>query len=124
MKWMLIAGAGGALGAALRSLLAARAQLYFPEQTHWSILAINSVGSLLASFLFFGLYLTLSAEWRTFLLVGALGGFTTYSSFALDVGRLITAERFVEAATYVVLTQVCVIAALFLGGWLHKLVFS
>jgi CrcB protein len=83
---------GGALGSALRylSLLAVPAP--------WGTLGVNVLGSFLIGLLFvpagrMGL--------SPLLLAGVLGGFTTFSAFALDAARLWTAGQGAQAALYV-----------------------
>ena len=53
-----------------------------------------------------------SAHWllRPFLAVGVLGGYTTFSAFAVDVDNLLRHDEVVIAATYV-LAMVVVCAA-------------
>ncbi len=52
---------------------------------------------------------------RPFLGIGVLGGFTTYSSFAVDAERLIYAHRAGLALAYVVGTLIVAAAGLALG---------
>ena len=90
--WILV-GVGGALGAmarhALNHLVHQRALTStFPL----SIFLVNVLGStavgLLAGALAVGRF-HLSYPMRTFLIVGLLGGFTTFSSFSLDTLALV-----------------------------------
>ena len=83
---------GGAVGSVLRylSLLAVPAP--------WGTLGINVLGSFLIGLLFvpagrMGL--------SPLLLTGVLGGFTTFSAFALDAARLWTAGQGGQALAYV-----------------------
>jgi CrcB protein len=86
--------AGGALGALARygvQLLGARlTDSPFPA----AILAVNAAGSaaigLLAGAMAAG-RLTIGPDARLFLVIGILGGFTTFSSFSLDTLLLIRA---------------------------------
>lgn len=73
---LAVVSAGGALGASGRYLLAQQ----FPGI--WTILLINVVGSLLLGAL--AAVLGPDRLWRLFLGVGVLGGFTTFSAFAVD----------------------------------------
>lgn len=99
--------AGGALGALLRygvGLLAppAPAGTTFP----WATVGINIVGSLALGALA-GLFLGGSGPGpalRLFLTVGVLGGFTTFSTFALDAVTLASAGQGLRAAAYVLLS--------------------
>jgi CrcB protein len=92
MSWLAV-GAGGALGAMARHALngwVLRLNLApgFPA----GIFVVNVVGSaaigLLAGLIASG-RLHVSADARTFLMVGLLGGFTTFSSFSLDTLALL-----------------------------------
>jgi CrcB protein len=54
--------------------------------------------------------------WRPFLGVGVLGGYTTYSTFAVDAVRLLHQHRPGVALGYVVVTFVSCLAAVWLGA--------
>ncbi|MFM1725072.1 CrcB family protein [Rhodococcus sp. PAM 2766] len=77
VRALTVVAVGGALGASARYLLAQQ----FPGI--WTILVINIVGSLLLGIL--AAVLGPDRLWRLFLGVGVLGGFTTFSTFAVDV---------------------------------------
>jgi CrcB protein len=103
---------GGALGAearygAMRAVPSAHDA--FPAAT----LIINVTGSFLIGVLM-AVLLQLSAPHRLarpFLGVGVLGGYTTYSTYAVEVQRLLTAHRPGIAFSYVVATVVgCAVA--------------
>jgi CrcB protein len=89
MREILLVALGGGVGAALRGaidLLAARAGLAAPPAT----LAINLVGSFVAGLLVALIVErgALPAELRPLIIVGLLGGFTTFSAFAVQTLRL------------------------------------
>lgn len=105
MIWLLV-GLGGALGSMARhglNHLIHQRQLSsaFPI----GIFAINVLGSFLigivGGLLVSGRW-TLSLEGRTFVLVGLLGGFTTFSSFSFDTLALIRTGHLVQAGWNVV----------------------
>jgi CrcB protein len=90
MIWLAVA-AGGALGSIARhgvNLFFARVlERAVPHATA----AVNIIGSLAIGLLSGAIAtgrLHLSAEMRTFIFVGILGGFTTFSSFMLDTFTL------------------------------------
>ena len=90
MIWLAVA-AGGALGSMARhgvNLLFARA---LERAIPYATAAVNLVGSavigLLAALIASG-RLEMSTELRTFIFVGILGGFTTFSSYMLDTFTL------------------------------------
>ena len=87
MTWILV-GAGGALGSIARhGLNHIIHQRNLASTFPLGIFLINVAGSgaigVLAGLLASG-RIALSADARTFLIVGILGGFTTFSSFSLD----------------------------------------
>jgi fluoride exporter len=118
MIWLLV-GLGGALGSVARHginhfILQRNPGLTFPL----GIFAINILGSA-AIGVFAGLVtsgrLVASHEVRTFVIVGVLGGFTTFSSFSFDTLALIRAGR-IEAALLNVAGQVALsLMAVWLG---------
>ncbi|HXH28122.1 MAG TPA: fluoride efflux transporter CrcB [Candidatus Polarisedimenticolia bacterium] len=87
----LLVGAGGAIGSMARYLLSGAVhrlldRTLFPAGT----LAVNVAGCLLIGFLG-GLAETrgvLTAETRLLLMIGCLGGFTTFSSFGYETFQL------------------------------------
>ncbi len=99
---------GGALGALARHGLN---ELMLPL---WSTFSINVTGCLLIGVL-------MTTRWsssrlvRPFLGVGVLGGFTTFSAYALDIRTTLTAGRPWSALLYLVGTLVCALAAVWLG---------
>jgi fluoride exporter len=101
--------AGGALGALARHLLNhAVHRRYGIDPFPIGIFVVNVAGSLAIGVLA-GLIASdrvqLSSEWRNFLIVGVLGGFTTFSSFGLDTLTLARSGH-VAAATWNVAGQV------------------
>ena len=82
---LLVAG-GGALGSAARYLLSLLALRWcgtgFPAGT----LAVNVLGCLAAGIV--AARVDPLSPWRTFLISGVLGGFTTFSAFGLETRAL------------------------------------
>jgi CrcB protein len=90
--WFLI-GAGGALGAVARHALNhAVHQRALSSVFPLGIFLINVLGSIVVGLLA-GLLASGRIHWaypaRTFVIVGVLGGFTTFSSFSLDTLALV-----------------------------------
>lgn len=112
---LLWVGLGGAAGACARFLLSS--WLFVPGQFPWPTLVINIAGSL-----GIGVLWGLSAQqpwfedWGRYLLVvGLLGGFTTFSAFSLEVVGLIEGGRSAQALLYVLASTVICVAAAWLG---------
>lgn len=80
----------------------------------WATLLVNVSGS----FLIGGLAAALDADDRAareFLMVGMLGGFTTFSAFSLQTLELLQAGKIAQAAGNVGLTVVLCLIAVWLG---------
>lgn len=117
MLWLAIA-CGGAIGAAARHALNVALHTGTAARFPWSTFVANAVGCLVIG-LVAGLFASARLHWnetaRAFVLVGLLGGFTTFSTFGLDT---LTLARTGQGATAVfnVLGQVAVgLSAVWLG---------
>jgi len=86
MSWMAVA-VGGALGSMARHGVNMLFAHVLERSVPYATAAVNIAGSwtigLLAALVATG-RLQMSNEWRTFVFVGILGGFTTFSSFMFD----------------------------------------
>jgi CrcB protein len=103
---------GGALGATGRFVLST--WLFVPGQFPWPTLAINIAGSFGIGLLWglYGQHGWFEAWGRYLLVVGLLGGFTTFSAFSLETVGLVEGGRPIAAAAYVLASMVvCVVAA-------------
>jgi CrcB protein len=114
---VLVVAIGGALGAVARYLLAVRLYgalgLTFP----WGTLGVNVLGCALL-----GLVLGLVEERgaftpqaRTFLTVGVLGGFTTYSTFVYEGWQYLRDGDPLRSGVYLALSLILGIAAFTAG---------
>ena len=118
MIWLLV-GLGGALGSVARhGLNHVIQQRNIAGTFPLGIFLINVLGSA-AIGVFAGLVasgrVAASHEVRTFVIVGILGGFTTFSSFSFDTLALIRAGR-IEAALMNAMGQVVIsLVAVWLG---------
>jgi CrcB protein len=97
----LAAAVGGALGALARWGVA-RALPHSPGTWPVATLVVNLTGCLLIGVLFAVLLVRFPASpWlRPFLATGVLGGYTTYSTFAVDVVQLADAGAWGTAVGY------------------------
>lgn len=99
----------------------------FPSFFPCGTFLVNVIGSLLAGILYFFIirnFENFDENLKNFLLVGFLGGFTTFSAFSLDFFRLFTAGQHAQAMIYAVSSVLFSILALFFGFYLTKIIFS
>jgi len=86
MMWIAVV-LGGAVGTAARHALNLATTRLISTPVPWATAAVNMIGSLVIGVLAGAIAaerLSMSPWVRTFLFVGILGGFTTFSSFMLD----------------------------------------
>ncbi len=114
----LLVALGGGMGALARYgcmvlLVGITRHTVFP----WVILSVNTVGSFLAGVAF---AMAHDKQWLTvaqqhLLIVGVLGGFTTYSTFSVDCVRLLQAGQWWLAGSYLAATTLLCFLATALG---------
>ena len=124
MGWLWVA-MGGAIGASLR--YAAGLWLFKPQmQFPWPTWCINILGCLCA-WIFFACsqkYPVLQQEARLFLMVGILGGFTTFSSFGLESFLLFKQGAMGLALLYALSSLIVGIIVLALGFYLTSIILA
>jgi fluoride exporter len=119
MQLFLLASLGGAIGAGARYLVNVGALRAFGATFPVATLGVNVIGSGAMGLLlgFIALRLNGSVEWRTFLLTGILGGFTTFSAFSMDAAQLWDRGASAQALLYVLGSVILSIAAFYLGAF-------
>jgi CrcB protein len=116
LRLLAVIAAGGVVGSEARYTLT----LELPDAARgvpWTTFAVNVLGCLAIGALMAGV-----RRWgarrpllRPFAGVGVLGGFTTFSAYAVGVDRLLASGRPLPAIAYLVLTPVAAVAAAVLG---------
>jgi CrcB protein len=123
VKALLLVGLGGAFGSICRYLLSAwlmtsgLVTTAAPGRFPLGTFAVNLIGCLLVG-VFAGLaqrHAWFDADLRLLLVVGMLGGFTTFSAFGLDTVQLLRRGDWLIASGYVGGSVLLGIAAVMLG---------
>lgn len=116
IKHYIATGFGGALGAIMR-LLTANLLPLSVFGIPLPILVVNVVGCLIMGVLteFMAFYWSPSDAVRYFLISGILGGFTTFSAFALEFGLLFQKNQFVLSFLYIALSVLLSVVFFFVG---------
>ena len=122
--WLII-GLGGSLGAMARFGAVTWINRLHGSQFPWGTFSVNVLGSFimgLAFVLFTIKYPQTPGTWRSFVMVGLLGAFTTFSSFALDALSLFQQHYLTLALMYMFASVLVCVIAVSAGYGLGKLI--
>ncbi len=118
---IFLVACGSAVGGLLRYLISIGLNP-FAELFPWATFAVNLLGSFLIGVLFvWCARFQAEQKLRALLIVGLMGGLTTFSSFSLEADGLIHTGRAGLALLYVFLSVVLGILGVFLGMSLMRL---
>lgn len=117
MVKLLSIAVGGALGSVLRYLVSGWTQRWTDQPVPLGTLIVNVAGCFVI-----GLLATLLTgpvivreEWRLLVLVGLLGGFTTFSTFAFETAQLLGDGQYAFAVLNVTLSNLLGLAGVWIG---------
>jgi len=121
MRYLLVL-AGGGTGALARYVAASAIMTRFGGKFPLGTLAINVTGSFLIGFLMTLLTerFQLDPQWRLLLVVGFLGGYTTFSSFEWETYSAVREGGFWIGLANIVGSVTLGYAAVWLGGALAR----
>jgi CrcB protein len=114
---------GGGLGAYLRYLVHTWIQTKAGPAFPFGTLAVNVSGAFLI-----GLLMTAFANhetgssWKLFLIVGVLGGYTTFSALAWETYKLFSLGDSLHASMYILASGLCGALALIAGVFIGRLI--
>ena len=120
LKNIVLVFLGGGVGSALRYGLSNWLNQYVP----WAAgtFSANILGSLLIGLLmgWFIKWPHMEVDMRLLLAIGFCGGFTTFSTFALEQVNMIKNGATTHALIYMASSLILGVAAVFLGLWLSR----
>ena len=112
---LLYVGFGGAIGAVLRYAVILLFQDVLGLAGPYATLTVNILGSLVLGIIV-GVSVTtwaISPEFKAMLMVGILGGFTTFSAFSMDTVNLLQKDELFIAFIYVLISVLVSISSFF-----------
>jgi CrcB protein len=116
MYKLLLIALGGGIGSVLRFLISMGIQNWVHKVFFWGTISVNIIGSFIIgiAWAFFEQHIE-QENLRFFLMIGLLGGFTTFSSFSLESLTLFKSGDIKMAFSYILITNIGGISAAFLS---------
>lgn len=126
MNTLLWVALGGAIGASGRHMLSRVSLHAFGTGFPWGTFMANVLGSLAIGLVVGWMVYTAphSQNLRAFLVVGVLGGFTTFSAFSLESANMIKTGNLMQAVLYMGGSVAVCLMAVFAGLWITKVALS
>jgi len=123
--WAAVA-IGGALGSVARYATMIGVGRLVGVGFPYGVLLVNVIGGFIMGVLveLMALVWSPSESMRVFLIVGVLGGYTTFSAFSLDVWLLLEKGLYGPAIVYIVASVVLSVAALVVGLTLTRMALA
>jgi len=125
MQKVLWIGLGGGLGTILRYVVSSMDYRFSQGVFPISTFVVNVTGSLVIGFLWgFFERVDVGSGVRLFILIGILGGYTTFSTFALENLNLLRDGEIRIAMANILVTNLLGLAAVFLGFNMARMLFK
>lgn len=118
MNQLFVIALGGAFGAVLRFAVSTGIYQWLGRGFPYGTLAVNIFGSFLIGLLTEALVLqriAITIEYRSAILIGLLGSFTTFSTFSLETLYLLEQGNLVKAALNIIISVCACIFAVWIG---------
>ncbi len=122
MLKVIYVGFGGFIGSILRYSLYILTSNILGYTSPVATIFVNIIGCFLIGFAYqlFSTQLVISENLRLFIMIGLLGGFTTFSAFSIDAFQLYQNSGKILAIAYVVVSIILSLLATLAGFWLIK----
>ena len=125
MKHLLFIALGGSLGAAFRYLISKNIQSIFNTTLPIGTLFVNAGGSFLIGFVFYFFdYVIISRDIKSFLTIGFLGAFTTFSTYSLETINLFRDGEIKLGITNLLLNNILCLVMVILGIITSRFIFK
>lgn len=121
---ILLVALGGAIGSVLRYLTTSGMHTLIDRNFPYGTLTVNIIGSWLMGFLavlILERFANISGELRSLILIGVLGGYTTFSSFSLETFNLLSNGQISKAMLNILLSVTLCLLATWAGFALAKI---
>ncbi len=124
IKYILLA-TGGAIGTILRYSMSGLTYRIVNGVFPWGTIAVNLTGSFVIGLLW-GVFeiQNISSNMRNFIFIGILGGFTTFSTYALESLNLFRDGEIKLAMTNLLISNICGLILVFAGFMLSKFIIN
>ncbi len=111
---------GAGLGGLLRYWVASSIYAFTGRQFPYGTLVVNISGCFLMGILYILIlerFNGIGPQLRAFLLIGLLGGYTTFSSFSIETLNLLENGALIGGFLNIILSVVLCVLAVWLGAW-------
>jgi len=117
LRTLIIVGSGGFIGTALRYLVQVNVEKFLASSFPLGTFLVNVAGSFVIGIIYALAEKgnLMNPEWRIFLAIGICGGFTTFSTFAMDNLNLMKDNSLWQLLLYTGGSLFLGIAAVYLG---------
>lgn len=118
MQHLFLIAIGGAVGSVLRYLVSIGTHSLLGRDFPYGTLMVNVVGALFMGFLSTLLFMRfdgMGPELRSLVLIGFLGGFTTFSAFSIETFHLFENDMIKEGIINIILSIILCLLAVWLG---------
>ena len=124
VKYILLA-TGGAIGTVLRYSMSGLTYRIVNGVFPWGTIFVNLTGCFAIGLLwgFFEIQ-NISSHMRNFIFIGILGGFTTFSTYALESLNLLRDGEIKLAMTNLLISNICGLLLVFAGFMLSKFIIN
>jgi CrcB protein len=123
MNKLFLIGFGSAVGGILRYLVSTGTYKILGRSFPYGTLVVNALGSFIIGFLFIILlerFNEFSDQLRALLIIGFLGGFTTFSSFSIETINLIEGGEIMRGLLNIIISIVLCLSLTWIGVLLGR----